>query len=362
MVEFPRSRSLSLAGLAACVAMTVTPVWAQYQVLDDGAGQYWSVMSTNGDLELSGSVPFASVAEILNSEAGTDQDLAIAEGAPRGFLPDAIKAIEVARLLEQGSVAYGAQGWIVSGTLRDDADPQAFQALAIPSASGVPWAVQIDSEETPSEPQTVSNAVLDGVQSLFGSDEPEDGTGTEGNIDPDAVVEPSTDEPEQTQSPASAVDASPLPVVPQVDPIAPQSSEPVIDEAAIQACRVDLNELMANETVLFSSGSARLTASSQTLLSEVAEILQTCPETPVYVEGHTDSDGGAQANLVLSLSRAESVVDVLVELGLPPRRLYAVGYGASLPIASNDTATGKAQNRRIVFNFEDIAAQEGNGQ
>ena len=67
------------------------------------------------------------------------------------------------------------------------------------------------------------------------------------------------------------------------------------------------------------------------------------------MEGHTDADGSEELNLALSLARAEAVVDRLVELGVSGQRLYAVGYGETLPIASNETNDGKRRNRRIVF-------------
>ena len=62
----------------------------------------------------------------------------------------------------------------------------------------------------------------------------------------------------------------------------------------------------------------------------------------------------AEANLALSVSRAEAVVDGLIARGVSPDRLYAVGYGESQPIASNDTQDGKRQNRRIVITVEPL--------
>lgn len=129
------------------------------------------------------------------------------------------------------------------------------------------------------------------------------------------------------------------------------------DRASVERCEERIAAVMEGRGVLFASGSARLTPESEELVGELAAILADCPTLPVYVEGHTDADGRAETNLVLSLSRAEAVVDALVAEGIEPRRLYAVGYGASLPIATNDTAAGKAQNRRIVFAFEDIAGK-----
>ncbi|WP_164730386.1 OmpA family protein [Pelagibacterium montanilacus] len=122
-------------------------------------------------------------------------------------------------------------------------------------------------------------------------------------------------------------------------------------------CRDEVQAYMEDRSILFASGSAALTPESAELMPELASILSVCPETVVYVEGHTDSVGGQELNLPLSVSRAEAVVDALIEEGVSVMRLYAVGYGASLPIASNDTAAGRMENRRIVFTFEDPAEQ-----
>ena len=88
---------------------------------------------------------------------------------------------------------------------------------------------------------------------------------------------------------------------------------------------------------------------SKQVLAEVAAQLNQCPNAVVEVEGHTDSDGAADANLTLSVMRAERVVDELLELGVDATRLFAVGYGETLPIASNETQGSKRLNRRIVF-------------
>lgn len=125
--------------------------------------------------------------------------------------------------------------------------------------------------------------------------------------------------------------------------------------AARTVCEAEITAFMESRSILFASGSARLTPESLALLPELAEKMNICPQTPVYIEGHTDSDGGDALNLLLSAARAEAVVDALIGLGVSARRLYAVGYGASLPVASNATAAGKRENRRIVFAFEDAA-------
>jgi len=67
----------------------------------------------------------------------------------------------------------------------------------------------------------------------------------------------------------------------------------------------------------------------------------------LMIEGHTDSDGSTEHNQVLSQQRAESVKSYLVAAGISSSRLSVEGFGESEPVASNATATGKAQNRRV---------------
>ena len=76
------------------------------------------------------------------------------------------------------------------------------------------------------------------------------------------------------------------------------------------------------------------------------------PDLRAVVEGHTDSIGGPITNQLISEERARAVVDYLVEVGVDPDRLSTIGYGEERPIASNNTSSGRAQNRRIEFNVE----------
>ena len=117
----------------------------------------------------------------------------------------------------------------------------------------------------------------------------------------------------------------------------------------VELCRKHVEEFARNNTILFDAGSAHLANSSFAIMDQLAEYVEECPDAIVHVEGHTDSDGEENLNLALSVARAEAVVSELVDRGVLADRLYAIGYGESLPIASNDTRKGKAENRRIVF-------------
>ncbi len=91
-----------------------------------------------------------------------------------------------------------------------------------------------------------------------------------------------------------------------------------------------------------------ITASSQ---KQVADVLISFPDTTVSIEGHTDSTGANEANLILSLSRATTVRSFLVERGVSVFNLRAKGFGEEIPIADNRTPDGRAVNRRIEFKF-----------
>jgi outer membrane protein OmpA-like peptidoglycan-associated protein len=78
----------------------------------------------------------------------------------------------------------------------------------------------------------------------------------------------------------------------------------------------------------------------------LVELLRENSTLIIEISGHTDNQGIAAENLSLSKRRAESVVQFLTEQGIPLNRLQAKGYGATRPIAENNTAAGRAKNRR----------------
>ena len=82
-------------------------------------------------------------------------------------------------------------------------------------------------------------------------------------------------------------------------------------------------------------------------LSNMKDIFKEYPQARFSIEGHTDSDGSNELNQTLSENRAAAVVNFLVENGIARDRLMSTGFGETKPIASNKTAAGKAQNRRV---------------
>ena len=88
------------------------------------------------------------------------------------------------------------------------------------------------------------------------------------------------------------------------------------------------------------------------VLDEAAKILKDDPTVPVVVAGHTDSIGSDAYNMKLSQRRADAVKDYLVSHGVDASRIRAEGFGKGQPVASNDTADGRAQTRRVELHDE----------
>ena len=107
--------------------------------------------------------------------------------------------------------------------------------------------------------------------------------------------------------------------------------------------------------VLFATGKSDLNASAQMSMDKLAEFLQKNQNRNLLVEGHTDSVGSDELNQGLSEKRAASVKSALVKRGITSERIATIGYGKKYPLASNDTASGKQQNRRV----EAIILNEG---
>ncbi len=117
-----------------------------------------------------------------------------------------------------------------------------------------------------------------------------------------------------------------------------------------QGCPIELTKSVSIEMqVQFATNSAEVSEQFLPEVQKVADFMQQFDQTRVTVEGHTDSSGAAAYNQQLSQRRAEAVRDVLIErFGLPADRVEAVGYGEERPIADNETADGREQNRRVV--------------
>jgi OOP family OmpA-OmpF porin len=115
-------------------------------------------------------------------------------------------------------------------------------------------------------------------------------------------------------------------------------------------CPLPGQNLLSLTGVNFEFDKAVLTAEAKSILSEAVTLLKDTDDiVEVRVEGHTDSIGSEAYNQDLSQRRAESVVNYLTSQGIDGRNLVPVGLGENFPVANNDTAEGRAANRRVDF-------------
>lgn len=106
-------------------------------------------------------------------------------------------------------------------------------------------------------------------------------------------------------------------------------------------------QVVLPEGILFATDSAAVSGPAQSDLYAVARNLNQYPNSRVEVIGHTDNTGAAAYNQDLSQRRAQSVAGILAAAGVSQSRLAATGRGMTQPVASNDTPSGRAQNRRV---------------
>jgi len=109
----------------------------------------------------------------------------------------------------------------------------------------------------------------------------------------------------------------------------------------------DTTQISLKGDASFARNSAELNPVAKAELSTLASALVKTDAKSIKVVGHTDSRGSAELNDALSVKRAENVKDLFVEKGVQASRIKTSGVGSSQPIATNDTAAGRAKNRRV---------------
>ena len=145
----------------------------------------------------------------------------------------------------------------------------------------------------------------------------------------------------------------PVPVVVAKPAPAPAPAPKVENDAAIATvANVKQNAagaavLSFKEPINFKYNSDAMDAKSNATVDKVAEALKKYPNAKVRVAGYTDSLGNAAYNMDLSERRAHAVAERLVQDGVPAANVSYIGYGVANPVATNKTAEGRAQNRRV---------------
>jgi outer membrane protein OmpA-like peptidoglycan-associated protein len=134
------------------------------------------------------------------------------------------------------------------------------------------------------------------------------------------------------------------------DAVGPRHEDPKRNGCPI--VRVEGGQIRIREQVRFKTNSAVILPESNYILVGIAKVLRETPEIKrLRVEGHTDAQGKAKANKTLSQRRAASVVKWLVKYGISKERLSSAGFGQERPLATNQTAEGRQQNRRVELHI-----------
>ncbi len=113
--------------------------------------------------------------------------------------------------------------------------------------------------------------------------------------------------------------------------------------------RVEVGAKVILKNIYFETGKSTLKSESYASLDNVVRLLESNETIRIEISGHTDNVGSLSSNKKLSTARAKAVVDYLIQKGISSDRLEFKGYAFSMPIGPNDTAEGRAKNRRVEF-------------
>lgn len=161
---------------------------------------------------------------------------------------------------------------------------------------------------------------------------------------PAPIAQP-TPAPKPAPAPAPVAQPTPAPAPVVVAPVAQPTPAP---KPQPKVLKLDAN-------TLFDSGKSNLKPAGKEAINGMVDELKQTNLKEVVVYGHSDSTGSKQANLRLSQRRAQSVVDYLVAMGIPSSVIRAEGKGIAEPVATNKTAAGRAQNRRVEISVTAVA-------
>jgi|TARA_B110000908_G_C10264183_1_gene462070 OOP family OmpA-OmpF porin len=135
----------------------------------------------------------------------------------------------------------------------------------------------------------------------------------------------------------------------EVDVTYLEKLDPIAGIPTPAECEAGIIGILETGKISFEPGSATIDASTLDRMDKIAELLKTCGELRLEIQGHTDSQGREEMNLTLSQSRAQSVLNELRARRVPTSSFSAKGYGEARPIQDNDSEDGREANRRIEF-------------
>lgn len=139
-----------------------------------------------------------------------------------------------------------------------------------------------------------------------------------------------------------------------------EALDPIANIPTPEQCIARIDTITSINKITFDPGSADLTAATQPVVDEIAEVLKECGDLRIKVAGYTDSQGREVMNQQLSQDRADAVLTALRARRVPVSTFASIGLGEENPIADNETEEGREANRRIEFSLimPETAAQD----
>jgi outer membrane protein OmpA-like peptidoglycan-associated protein len=168
-------------------------------------------------------------------------------------------------------------------------------------------------------------------------------------------LEQRTQEAEQAKMQAQQAQAQAQSAQAQAQSAQARAAQLAAQLAELAAKQTERGSIITLGDVLFATDQANLTADGMRTVRKLADVLINNPRRSVLIEGFTDSTGSSGHNLELSQRRADAVRDALQGMGVGRERIATRGYGAAFPVAGNDSAAGRQQNRRV----EIVLSEEG---
>ncbi|MEQ1608257.1 MAG: OmpA family protein [Hyphomonadaceae bacterium] len=181
---------------------------------------------------------------------------------------------------------------------------------------------------------------------------------TSANAPATASAEPTSATTEKAVSVGQPVAPAPvveIAAIPAPAPYAVHSA--VVNAGRVAACQAEFDKLVQENPIDFQRDRTELSDKGKTTIGKLVVVVRACSGLKIEIQGHTDGTGIRQNNIQLSLRRADAVKQYLVELGLSPDRLTAVGFGPDHPAASNRTPSDRARNRRIEFRVSRLESE-----
>lgn len=132
----------------------------------------------------------------------------------------------------------------------------------------------------------------------------------------------------------------------------PQGADDQLVNKTIELKNIAVGSKIALRNIFFDLAKATLRPESNSELDRLVKLMKDVPNLKIEISGHTDNTGSAITNETLSQQRAEAVVNYLKQKGIDGSRMTAKGYGASRPVATNNTDDGRQQNRRTEFEIK----------